>query len=386
MKLPSVLRNVLLVTASAGLTMVLVELGLRLTGYAPAFLFQMDPVVSATFIPGKEAWYRFAEGRQWVQINSYGYRDKEWSLDKPPGVYRIALLGDSFIAALEVEQDHRLSDLLEAKLNTDGHDSMHYEVLNFGVQGYGTAQELETLRDRALKFKLDAVLLFVCTGNDWYDNSVELDPEPNRLHYTLDSSGGLVRLPFSIRDNAIKKWLRAHSAAYLFTRDRIKRLRSMHGALTAFGLMQDANPSLAEAGQALQGRQYLLDLPPAIERSWVLTEALIGEVSRLASANGLQFGVVVVPTKWEIAGVSPTGGVETESMDFEKSLRRIHAMCGRLQIDCLDLTEALEGACMGLDDCYFPIDAHWNKKGHRIAAQAVFHWLQEGLSGGHDGA
>jgi lysophospholipase L1-like esterase len=95
--------------------------------------------------------------------NRLGYRDRDHPLDKPPGTYRIVVLGDSVAAGWGVE---RIEDvfpaLLEDALDRPGRA---VEVLNFAVTGYNTAQEVETLAARALAYEPDLVLLAYCLND-----------------------------------------------------------------------------------------------------------------------------------------------------------------------------------------------------------------------------
>jgi lysophospholipase L1-like esterase len=96
--------------------------------------------------------------------NSHGQRDIERSIEKPPGVRRILLLGDSVVESLEVAS---LDDMMNRQLEmlyTDGKT----EVLNFGVNGYCTLAEVELLRTKGLKFKPDLVVL-VFVDNDFFN-------------------------------------------------------------------------------------------------------------------------------------------------------------------------------------------------------------------------
>ena len=381
------LAYVVLPAASVLMAVTLLESFLRLTGLQPDFFFQPDPDISVTYIPGKHGWNVIGRHRQWIEINSFGYRDREWTVAKPRGTRRVALLGDSYVAGLEVPAQQRLSALLEERLNRDCNDGQHYEVLNFGVTGYGTAQELETLRHRALQFRPDLVLLFFYTGNDLFDNSLQLDPEPNRLHYVLTGSGQLQAQPFTVNDNALKRWLRAHSKAYNFLRDRISTLQALHRTMIRIGFMQDATASqeAVSALDALQGSQYLRDTPPAIDDAWTVTRALVAEVQRVASANAAAFAVTVIPTKPAILDVPPSGdghGARTrERWDMDQPARRMLAICGDLGIDCVDLTGVFRKPGVDVEQCFFS-EGHWTPAGHGIAANAVFTALRTTLCGG----
>ena len=58
-------------------------------------------------------------------------------------------------------------------------------MINFGVSGYGTAQELLTLRHYVWDYSPDIVLMAFLPGNDVRNNSKELEPEKLRPFFRL---------------------------------------------------------------------------------------------------------------------------------------------------------------------------------------------------------
>jgi len=95
--------------------------------------------------------------------NSHGLRDIERSIDKPPGVKRVILLGDSIVEGYGIRESDTISRQLE-RLYADGMT----EVLNFGVSGYCTLAEVELLGVKGIAFSPDQVVL-VFAEND-FDN------------------------------------------------------------------------------------------------------------------------------------------------------------------------------------------------------------------------
>ena len=85
-----------------------------------------------------------SENSQFVQINSHGFRDRERAYDKPANTLRIAVFGNSWTEALQVPLEKTYTTVLEQKdLRGRGcFAPKQVEVLNFGVAGYSTAQEL----------------------------------------------------------------------------------------------------------------------------------------------------------------------------------------------------------------------------------------------------
>lgn len=364
--------------------LILFEIFLRVSGIQPDFFAQLDPQVSAQYIPGKKGWNVYPSGRQWVEINSHGYRDHEWAVEKPPGTVRIAFLGDSYIAAMEVPEEQRISELIEARLNAEcrGAGVKNFEVLNFAVTGYATAQLLDTMEHRASRFAVDSVLAFFYTGNDLYGNSLELDPEPNRVHYRLSDSGALERLPYTIRDNPLKRWLRAHSKTYLFVRNRVKRLAAVHRAMMNLGLMQEvARESDREAAEPaepentvekLRQMQHLREAPPAIERAWELTDALLGALAE-AVHESADLALVTIPTRPELQEAAGTLNLEQpELWDYQQPIRRVAEICARRDLSCLSLIESMTREPDRIPEIFFEPGGHWTPYGHGVAAEAVF--------------
>ncbi len=88
-----------------------------------------------------------------VNSNSKGIRgSREFAYDKPAGVTRIVVLGDSFTFGEEVGDDETYSHYLQALLPNS-------EVLNLGIHGYGHDQMLLYLKEEGLKYHPDIVLL-----------------------------------------------------------------------------------------------------------------------------------------------------------------------------------------------------------------------------------
>lgn len=118
--------------------------------------------------------------------NSNGFRDREYPRDKPAGVTRILVLGDSIVAGNGIRSaEDVFVKRLERLLNAPS-GRQRYEVLNLGVGGYQTYQEVELLRVKGLAYHPDIVLVAFCL-NDFdafadggvYDALLQLNPQFN---------------------------------------------------------------------------------------------------------------------------------------------------------------------------------------------------------------
>jgi D-alanyl-lipoteichoic acid acyltransferase DltB (MBOAT superfamily) len=93
--------------------------------------------------------------------NSFGMRDQEYSVQKPAGTYRIALLGPSHIMGNGVGDAETFEHLVEERLNhrPAGTATQKVEILNFAVDGFTLPQQLAMLEDRVLQFQPDMVIV-----------------------------------------------------------------------------------------------------------------------------------------------------------------------------------------------------------------------------------
>lgn len=96
------------------------------------------------------------------RTNSHGLRDEEYSVAKPEGTYRIALIGDSFSVPEGVEIENAYHTILERRLNQLG----SFEVINFSAGGYSLRQYLAIIKEKVLTFDPDLLMIGFCPQND----------------------------------------------------------------------------------------------------------------------------------------------------------------------------------------------------------------------------
>jgi lysophospholipase L1-like esterase len=110
-----------------------------------------------------------------VHTNSAGMRDREISRDKPPGVLRIACLGDSSTFGYNVEVDEGYPRQLQALL--DAQYPGRFQVLNFGVPGHASLQGVERLKHLASGFHPDVVTFAFGTNDRFFPTTRRLSDE-----------------------------------------------------------------------------------------------------------------------------------------------------------------------------------------------------------------
>lgn len=120
-------------------------------------------------------------------INSGGFRDREFSKKKDPDTFRIVVLGDSIVWGHGLLLEQSFAKQLETMLNENFNRT--FEVLNFGVSGYSTQQEVEFYRVKASQYDPDLVIVGYCL-NDYLESSSEKQAF-RQLYYNIFSKSYL---------------------------------------------------------------------------------------------------------------------------------------------------------------------------------------------------
>lgn len=272
------------------------------------------------------------------RFNALGMRGPEAAEQKPPGTVRILGLGDSFTLGEGVREEDTYLRRLEATLNAAA--AGRYEVLNAGVSGYNTYDEVLVLDRRWLEMGLepDAVLIGFYL-NDAYDDQA-LANHGQALGIYLAPDG----------------W-----AEYSFLADYVQhawRARAYRNDLEAFY----RQPFFASA------HRYRFDEGRQLD--WPACQGALGRAAELARERGFSLGLVIFPELYKLNADYPFASVH----------RLVGQTCERLGIPVLDLLDAYRDCGMSESDLWVhPSDHHPNEVGHRIAAEAIEPFVRQRL-------
>lgn len=387
------------------------EIALRVAGYSYPEFYTRDEVRGAALLPGAEGWYR-KEGEAYVRINSDGFRDQEHVIAKPEGTFRIVILGDSYCEALSISPEEAFWSVMRRKLQEcNAFQGRKIEVFNFGVSGYGTAQELLTLREKAWKYSPDLVLLAVTTSNDVTDNSRVLknaDDVPYFVYeegqLTLDASFKNSRT-FLLRDSKLGrlgKWVRTRSrliGAMIQGHRGFKVLLASWGKERSSG----APPGPGDPGEAgktpapsdLFARSEELGLDNVVylepnnvvwNDAWRVTEGLIIQMRDEVTARGAKFVVVtlsngpqVLPDPAWREGFENRFGI-TDLFYPDNRIKSLGAREGIAVVTLApELQEFAERNKVFLHGFGENIgNGHWNATGHSVAGELIAAEMCEG--------
>jgi len=385
--LPRLAGNLLLAGAAVLAGLLVCELLLRLLGVSYPVYVWMHPVRGVAHIPGMKSAKQY-EGHSWIEINSDGWRGPEVALKHPPGTFRIALLGDSYIEAFEVPYEKTVGEVLEARLSALRGTPV--EVLNFGEGGYGTTQELLTLQHEIWKYSPDLILLAVTTGNDISDNYRPLK-RADYVPYHVFRGADLV-LDSSFRRS---KGYRSRS---LWTRQLLgvvqySRLAQLFNRVRHAGRKSERQQENAGGAPGDEpGLRDEVQLPPTTpdwQEAWRVTEGVLGLMRDECRRKDTPFAVVTLTRGIQ---VTPVRARKEEFLrqlgakDLYYPERRLAEFGKREGIPVLNLAPAMAEQAEERQ-VYFHAHhdslgiGHWNEAGHQAAGELIAPWLAGELAG-----
>jgi hypothetical protein len=270
-RLAAGMANLGLMAVSIGVSLLVMELVVRALYGAPPHW--RTPQVKHELtgygykpVPSQAAW----SGGAPVRTNSHGFRGPEWAVPKPPGTFRVMVLGDSLsfgnLVAYEDTYAARLQRALDAR-------APGAEVVLAASGGWDTAQEMAFLEQEGLEHQPDVVVL------GFFYNDYRL-PSDSARPVTLMPEGRVDERPRSLRwvpyrfVYAVKR-----SALVTFLRNRLANFLSGNGR---------QGPDFYSA---LMDNQVTLDR----EERVVAVHQTLARMNALCAARGVRLLVVHVP-------------------------------------------------------------------------------------------
>lgn len=391
MRLKRRAARILIALGGCFCALVICEIGLRIAGLSHVTFAIPDPYRGVALRPNAEGWWR-EEGAAYVKINSAGLRDREHLKQKPPNTFRIAVLGDSFADALQVPMEETFWAVLERRLQQcPNFAGKQVEVINFGVSGYGTAQELITLRREAWQYSPDLVLLTVTLGNDLRDNSPALSLDGARPFFVyhgdqlvLDDSmltarndSFRFRLQESAFGRAIAGLLRHLRVVQLL--DKIRRSLAERRVLRDRAKLIFNRPGNTLAEPGIDEMIYYEPTDPIWREAWRVTEGTIALMHDEVKHHGAQLLVVTLTSAPQVNpdAVKQQALLQSHGLsDLFYPERRIKALGEREGIAVLNLAPLFQSYAQthkvflhGFGDSLGT--GHWNQAGHRLAGEVI---------------
>ena len=309
------------------------------------------------YAPGQEGVYRrrnAVEAR--YRINAQGWNaPKDYVAARGDKPCRVALIGDSYVEAFQVDVGASFAERIEELLGRE-----RAEVYRFGVSGAPLSQYLAILEREAAAFGPDAVVVNL-VHNDFVESYRPLAGRFTASFLTLGVRDGKVlgeRPGEAYVPPPFGDWLRL-SATFRFFYYR--------WGVTPQGLIAAFRAQGADAPR----HEANIDVAE-LEREWpnivAATTYILRRIKAAGDARGVPVLLAIDGVRQAIYAGKEAGAIE--ALRFNRMLREIG---GRLGIDVLDLHPVFEARwkAAGEPFDFGADDGHWNRLGHAVAAEAI---------------
>lgn len=308
------------------------------------------------------------------RVNKLGLRGRETTVEKPAGVYRILMLGDSFTMGKGVEDDQTFSVLLENLLNAAPGSScnMKFEVLNGGVDSYAPVLSNIELRRDLAALRPDLVVHNL-------DVSDLIQEQAYRHEAVLAADGSVTAVPNEARKASLtdraRDWIDQH---LFFTRAML-----YYASKSLGGDEISVRTVATQANREIVAHTLASDTAPR-DAQWRDIFASIDSIRDFAGKHGSQYVLSVYPWAHEISRTEWIPGryayMSPDDVPSDRSLVTIRRMSAERGIPLAEMHPVFR-AYKGTEKLYFDHDMHWTPAGQRVMAEGLADYLRKTYTG-----
>jgi hypothetical protein len=303
----SLLIKATFIPVSVTLTIALIEVTLRLAHYGEASqtplqkLMDYDPLLGWRHRRNASAEIIAEEYHTTVHYNALGVRGIDRPYSKPQNVSRIVVLGDSFVDAYAVQVQNQLTEVLEASLGPP------FEVINLGVVGYSTDQELLLLEQEGWKYQPDLVVLAFYYNDVWGNGSRYFANSLTTQKPVFVAGAGSKLNLTNVPVPPPAPTLHERYKVYDLVRSAVKGNDWLYSLAVRAGLayrkpaVEPFPAPSGAAGGADEFRVFRRTETPELRRAWIVTQALLRRMKQETLEPGARLVVFYVPTRIELS-------------------------------------------------------------------------------------
>ena len=351
--------KLLMVYASLLISMMLVEAGLSYYFDVSKDLFIPNPRGTGSYRLKKNLNIQRTIGAAsyLFRTNSLGMPWREVKTANPENKIRIAFVGDSFtFGCCATRVENSFVGIFDRKINSE------YEVLNFGVVGYGLADEKLQIEEEVLAFRPRYLFLMLYNGNDFSDTFLSLSAKGKLLGLKDRSPDERSEIPS--RFTTIQRRARPISTTTTF--------RIVNGLFTT---PEDPRKMFADSKRfdswAYWSRR---SYPPVGIKAKELSLEVLGQILELCKRNNIKICIVTIPYVNQVYAAK----MITDELDFRLPQKYVEEFCEMHSVECLDLLPTLRSFAQTSNaEIYVPEDGHFNDEGHRLVGNLLLNYFLE---------
>ncbi len=323
--------------------------------------------------PGRRHRHVVAGEEVQVTYNSMGFRDAEHTFDKPAGVKRAIILGDEFTAAVDVNMEETFSSILGRILTQRSVE--RWEIINLGVEDFGSAQELIALERLGFAYQPDVVIHQILPFNDICNNSIQLaglcrSRNDAYRPYFVETTAGLSMTSAQPLRNLVRRNL----ATYRFGEVVHRRYFAKEETPIDHERYQEIVAGAGFPRLSPLFHTYLPDGEQAepIAQGWRVTELIIERMAWLCREQEIAYVPVVIPAGSHDWIRRATKYSRKMTRDYPEG--RLGELFGHLDVRGVLMRDVLDG-----DAEYFLSVGRRGARAymHLLTAESVYHSLLE---------
>ena len=339
--------------------------------FEPNRVLCYDPIMGRSYCPSTKGYLKENQVKMHVEVNSDGLLGKPYPKERVNGKFRIALLGDSFTSAEAVKQEEKFAGIWEKILSSKSEREV--EVINFGVGGTGTWQQLQMFHTKARNYKPDLIVVAFCWCND-IDNNVDKFRSGSMNPLADEYDVGWFKVLQAKRKN-FNKWLWNNSGLYQFTRTKYNHLEHFFKRIFLPDYMKKVPAPVSKDNAKPQRKQieekkekppeYLKDTVSIFDdlfffnsEGWVITRKLLLKLNQEVLTDGGQLAVIHFGGVHQYRNFPALPIQEFENFLATEDIAHFNAF---------DLFKNIDNEF--LNQNFIPNDGHFSKIGHRHFAE-----------------
>lgn len=289
---------------------------------------------------GFRLFYDFSPKKaEWTDRPAFYFRDekaatlqdKYHSTARPENTWRLAMIGDSYTFAPYMQFTDTFSEKLEQMLNLND-VSLKAEVINYGVPAYSTSHEIAAA-EKAISEQADLLIVQITL------NDAELKPyRPQGIRTDLDDP--FAPLEFhGFMAKLVSYW---RTLGFILTRLHNQKTHTAY-------------------------KNYFIDLFDK-KRGWKSFTQSFVNIQNQCKNHNVRLAAVIFPL---------FGLPLDDSYPFKELHQKIGKFLKEQSIEYLDIYPYFKGIPIDRMQVIPGVDRHPNEIAHRIAAEAIYQWLED---------
>jgi len=359
---------------SLGLTFFVLEIIVRAIDKSPhQDIYTRDPNTSLLILkPEQEFVVKQECFENKIISNSFGFNSREYDIKKPDDVFRIVIVGDSFVESNQIPLANTFFTKLEEKLNSQEDKQYKYEIIPFGISSHGTYLNLIYLKEYAMQYQPDLIIDAFLVANDVTDDFVKLNPSDQ-----FDQNGNIIlslpELPepnFKTKIKSTIKNIFKKSALIMFSYEKY--------------LAQQSSSIIAEDDVELDKQVFLSEYSQEWQQAWDNQEKFLAEFQNIAIANNIDFLLLSLTEAYRVHDnlfdELDEKYKNQEIFDYNKPETILQEIADEHKFSYLALYPAFKKRAQNTtESTVWSCDGHWNELGHDWASDIIYGYLTDNI-------